>query len=185
MKSKLTIIILLFWICVSAQNTFNHRLDFDRPLPTVFTSIEVTDSCYYLCGITGHLTWPYRVGSLFAKLSLDGEIENYNTLTDSLVSYPTWRNTLKPTADGNFIVTGSASKPPSAHLIKYTPGGDTIFTKRYLSPYYPVDTLIFHQTSAITLDGGYLLLSNINPFNYKTDIYAVKTDSEGNVEWDE
>lgn len=174
----------MFWLSVSAQNTFNYRLDFDRPVPTVFTSIEVTDSCYYVCGITNHLTWPYRVGSLFARLNLEGEIDYYNTLTDSLIYYGTWRNTLKPTADGNFIVTGSASKPPSNILIKYTPEGDTIFSRRYLSPYYPIDTIIFHIASTITLDRGYLLLNNISPFNHKINIYAVKTDSMGNVEWD-
>src|SRR5690606_18884001 len=184
MKSTLTIIILFFWLSISAQNTFNYRLDFDRPVPTVFTSIEVTDSCYYLCGITNHLTWPYRVGSLFAKLSLDGEIEYYNTLTDSLVSYPTWRNTLRPTADGNFTVAGTASQPSSANLIKYNQYGDTLFTQRYLSPYYPVKPFIALITSEKTPDGGHLLLSNISPIDYKTDMYAIKTDSLGNIEWD-
>ena len=187
MKTYLTVLFSLFFISVFAQNTFNYRLDFDRPVPSVLTSIEVTDSCYYVCGATIDTVAPFNLRSLFAKVDLNGEIIWSKFTTDPFVSYETSRNTLVPTNDGNFFVTGVYSDTTSlgAILIKYSPEGDIIFTKRYLSPYYPSFPFMSIPNCVITSDSGLFLVNNIqNPISI-TDMYVIKTDSIGNIEWGE
>ena len=187
MKIGSTILLLFLLSNILGQNTFNYRLDFDRPVPSVLTSIEVTDSCYYACGITNDSIWPFRIGSLFSKISLEGEVLWHKTVTDSITTYENWRNTLTPTNDGNFIVTGLSYDTISitALMMKYTSNGDTIFTRRYRSPYYPTKPFISLITSLKTPDEGHLLLSNVSNPAGTADIYLIKTDSLGDIEWDE
>ncbi len=184
-KSKIIIGLMLLSIGVWSQSTYNHRLDFDRPVPTVLTSIEVNDSCYYVCGITNDSLAPYQLGSLFAKISFEGSIEYYRTLTDSITYYGTWRNTLSPTIDGNFIVTGISSNPASALLIKYTPLGDTIFTRKYTSPNAPWSNFISNQKALLTTNEEILLLSNITNIGGTGDMHIVKAASTGLELWEQ
>jgi len=183
-------ILMMLLICVSegkTQSTYNYRLSFDLPVSTVLASIELTDSCFYACGILSDTLPPYFNGSLFAKLSFEGEVLFYNMLVSPYRSCQTWNNTMEPTNDGNFLVTGNCADSigRSALLVKYTPDGDTVFTKEYRSPYMPDNNFIAVVTSQKALtDNGTFLLSNItNTINSNTDLFVKKVDSIGQLEW--
>src|SRR5690606_33478503 len=117
----------------------------------------------------------------------DGEVEWYKVISKTKTKYETSRNTLTPTYDGNFVVTGVTADTSTSGtlLMKYTPAGDTLFTRRYLSHYAPAKPFTSVPSILITPYSGFLLVNNIsNPIS-TTDIYVIKTDSTGNVEWDE
>ncbi|MFT4665731.1 MAG: hypothetical protein ACI9XB_002688 [Gammaproteobacteria bacterium] len=184
MKWIFTLLIIAFNLFSTiAQSTYNYRLSFDLPGPSVFGSVEVTDSCFYMSGVTVDTVFPYYVSGLFSKLSLEGEILFAKILSSPERSYETWANTLEPTVDGNFILPGTSidSIGRSTVLVKYTPNGDTLFTKHYRSPYFPSESFIAAICSQLSPDGGAYVLSNIS--NSGTDIYIKKVNSFGQLEW--
>ncbi len=186
---KILIVTIVFFLEIAFvfnQSTYNHRLDFDRPVPTVLTSIEVTDSCFYVCGITNDSLPPFQVGSLFAKMSFEGEILWYKTFINSYQYIGTWQNTLTPTTDGNFTVTAIYSDTTCSGglLIKYTPLGDTVFTRKYISPYAPENNFTYFSGGHEVGDGGYMLVMNVtDPNPFSSNIYIIKTDSVGAIQW--
>jgi len=177
---------LLFFTTSYCQETYNHRLDFDRPVPTVMTSIVVNDSCYYVSGITIDSVAPFNTRILFAKMSLEGEVVWYKTMFDSFANYSAWKNTLMRTEDNGFAIAGNYVDTLGAAIIfiKLDSIGDTLVTKKYFSPYSSIDDFIRLVDSRKTEDNGYLLLSNINSPTSYTDLYLIKIDSVGNVLWD-
>ena len=165
-----------------SQNTFNHRMHFGFS-GAVLTSIEVTDSCLYATGIARDTVSPFSIGSLFVKFDLDGNVLFSRVLTKPDHSYLMWRNTLTPTSDGNFMLTGAIldTTTNSLCLIKYTSNGDTIFTQKYANPFFPQESFIVNNSLSITEDNELLILNNINTPNNHSDIYLLKTDSSGNL----
>ncbi len=178
-------VLLLATFFLKAQLTYNYRLDFNLLVPTVFTSIEVTDSCFYVCGITNDTLPPFQLGSLFAKMSFEGEIISYTTLTDPNIKYSTWRNCLTPTGDGNFIVGGDIVDTVAnyAGLLKYTSQGDTILTKKFISPFFQEEPFITLMNLAGNDEHGYYLICNVHNSVDKTEYYVIKTDNNGNCIW--
>jgi Secretion system C-terminal sorting domain len=178
----------IYLLSLNAQSTYNYRLSLGLPSPTVFASIEVTDSCFYTTGVTLDTVFPYQISSLFAKLSLEGEVLLYKILSSPVQNFETWANTLEPTNDGNFIVPGTSidSLGYSAILIKYNPLGDTLFTKQYRNPSLVDEDFIAGIASKISSDDGIFIASNVSdPDNdHHADIYVIKTDSLGQMEWD-
>ncbi|MGB4847722.1 MAG: hypothetical protein WBP41_07360, partial [Saprospiraceae bacterium] len=56
---------------VQAQvNTINRTLSYLPYKTSIFNSIVVTDSCYYITGIVADSVWPYNAGALFVKTDL-------------------------------------------------------------------------------------------------------------------
>ncbi len=186
-KSKIIIGLMLLSIGVWSQSTFNIRTSFNRPVPSVLSSILVEDTCYYISGLTIDTIPPYRLGSLFGKLDLAGELLDLRIQTDSNTTTQLWRNTLTKTGDGDFTVTGSFTDALSTAslLLKLNTEGDTVFRKIYRSPNYPLNSFIVLLSSLKTGDEGYLLLNNISGASNNTNIYLIKTDSIGNKEWEQ
>jgi hypothetical protein len=187
MKWKMiAFVFIISIVSTNAQLTYNLRLNFDHPSSTVLTSIEVTDSCFYVCGITNDTLPPYQLGSLFARISFEGEIVLEKVLVNPLKYYGTWPNTLE-IEDQNFIVSGTSfdSIGMSDVLIKYTTYGDTLFTRDYRSPYLPANGFIALVNSNRAPNGGYYLVSNLtNTVNANSDMYLKKVDEQGQLEWD-
>ncbi len=188
-RYKLSFVFMTMVLSVApsqSQTTYNHRLDFDRPVPTVLTSIEVTDSCFYVCGITNDTLPPFQVGSLFAKMSFEGEILWYKALTNSYKYIGTINNTLTKSNE-NFLVSGNYSDTTSsgALLIKYTSFGDTLFMKHYKNPYFPVEGFVVNNDLVLAEEGYIYLLNNIQTPSAHSQSYLLCLDDSGEKIWAE
>lgn len=180
---------LLFacWLCftffLEGQTTFNRRYHFDTPA-TYLTSVVPTDSCYYATGIYAD-TLPFlQVGSLFVKLDLEGNPVFVKKLISPEKSYETRTNTLTALEDGTFVVTGLSFDPVmKGMLIKYNKNGDTIWTKDYLNPFFPVQEFMHPLALARMPDDGFVLACWTNKSTFDPDIYLIRTDSLGNKLW--
>ena len=123
---------------LQAQTTFNQRLHFGYPT-AVLTSVVATDSCYYATGLIADTLYPHREGILFVKFDLDGNVVFQKTVANPGKAYKNWANTLIPLEDGGFALSGyTIDTLMKAIFIRYDSGGDTLFTKEYFNPYYPV-----------------------------------------------
>jgi hypothetical protein len=78
--------------------TFNKRLDLGE-YAVVFSSIEVTDSCYYATGIVGDQ--PTTTASFFAKFDTLGN-ELFHTIYQNTEA---WVFTLQTNKEGNLVMT--------------------------------------------------------------------------------
>jgi len=185
-KILLTFVSVILVTIANGQETFNNRLSFHGIAPTVITSIEVTDSCYYVSGITNDTLPPHRLGVFLGKTTLEGEIEWYKTLLGPNDYYSAWNNTLTSDMNGDFLLTGRHvdTSGVGAILIKYDAEGDTIFIKKFISPYFPEEPFIALTSSHNTNDNGHLMVCNLHNEWGNTDNYLVKLDSLGNIEWD-
>lgn len=169
-----------------SQTTFNIRTIFDFP-SSVLTSLVPTDSCYYATGIITDSVFPYKTGNIFLKFDLTGTPLFFKTITSPAKTYETWFAGLHLLEDGNFMVHGiSYDSLEKTILIKYDHNGDTIFIKEFLNPFYPTYNRIQPRGGfCVVPDGGFLLSNWIDTGNLpNTDIYLIKTDSLGNIEWD-
>jgi len=91
---------------------------------------------------------------------------------------------IKPTADGGFIIAGNYDEAYnwiSFYLLKIDALGDTLWTRKYgLGTGYRAYGRAVEQTS----DGGYLIAGYVDEYSTDfEDVYLVKTDSLGIVEW--
>ena len=91
---------------------------------------------------------------------------------------------IKPTSDGGFIVAGrydEAYNTTSFYLLKIDTQGDTLWTRKYgLGTGYRAFARAVEQTD----DGGYMIAGYVAEYisDYE-DVYMVKTDSLGMMEW--
>ena len=92
---------------------------------------------------------------------------------------------VKQTLEGDYILIGrekSVNGMDSLNLKKITNNGDIEWSKNYLKIGY--ETNKPNGSVDQTLDGGYIITSNIqNNVNYTTDMVLVKTDENGNEHW--
>lgn len=185
MKYLLFILILLFSIeAANAQITFNKRTIFGYKAATL-TNVYPTDSCYYSVGIIADSVFPYRTSTLFVKLDLEGDVLFTKPLISENHSYEVWDNTLIPTTDGGFLVSGYVQDTlMRALLIKFDNNGDIIFTRQYLHPNYPNKSFLRPMDMDATPDGGCIMVCWMESLNVGDDhLYVLKLDSLGNEEW--
>lgn len=113
---------------------------------------------------------------------MEGALVFAKTLTNADISYETWKNVLRPTPEGNFVNAGyTQGGIPKAVLIKYTPEGDVLFTKEYVSPFAPNDYFITMQGLQISpIDSGIVIAAIVvDPTNVANHSYIFKVDKEG------
>jgi hypothetical protein len=168
---------------LAAQTTFNLRYHFDTPA-CYLTSIVATDSCYYAIGVYAD-TFPWiQVGSIFTKFNLGGTPVFTKRLIDPYKSYETRFNNLTPLDDDTFLVTAYSYSPEMrGMIIKYNKYGDTVWTKEYLNPFYPAQTYMIPFAMVQTEDDGFAISCWVQKYIGNVDIYLIKTDSLGEIEW--
>jgi len=97
---------------------------------------------------------------------------------------------LRQTSDNGYIISGSGAESPNSYekltLIKTDIDGDLIWQKFFGedSDYNYFSGITVYQTSA---DNGFITITAGYEYNYEednTDAYIIKTDSNGNKEWD-
>jgi hypothetical protein len=186
---RIIFFISLFSLGVShpshAQNTFNKRFRFDY-LAAVLTSVVATDSCYYATGVIADTIFPpLRVGNLFVKFDLDGNVVFQKALTGPGRHYETWANTLIPLEDGGFVLSGyTIDTLMRAIFIRYNAEGDTLFTKEYFNTNYPLKDYLRPYDMKQTPDGGFVLANWFGtPTVGDTEVSVLKIDSQGNEQW--
>ena len=172
-----------------AQVTFNQQVDFGAygfPFH-VLTSILPTDSCYYATGIISDTTDGFfAYGNIFVKFDLQGEVLFFKKLTSPDKDYFTWRGDLVGTPDGNLLDIGiTVDSVTRGVLIKYTPQGDTVFTREYLNPLYPQEDFLYAAGLKVTSKNRVMALfgvdSSIDPAPSNGDVYLLTLDSVGNI----
>ncbi len=90
---------------------------------------------------------------------------------------------IKPTADGNYIVCGytnsSGNGGYDVYVVKINSDGDTLFTKTYGGADWD-----FGYSIEPTTDGGYIIAGETYSYgNGYNDFYALKIDATGNQQW--
>lgn len=104
-------------------------------------------------------------------------------------NYDTGSSIAQTLPDSGFIIAGTthsfgAPYAPYAdvYLLKINGNGDTLWTRTYTDDGRHQRTNCVRQTP----DGGFIVVGEItNPVGYdESDMYVLKTDGDGQVEWD-
>ena len=179
---KLVLILLLTIIVtnVEGQVTFNKRIQIGCA-NTILTGLEVTDSCYYITGLSRD-TSSCKLGALFYKLdTLGNEILHKIYIVKDRSD--TWSACLRTDIDGNLIVAGEVfdSTQVSSMMIKYTPQGDTLWTRRYRDQ---ADLLGFLRSDDMVIapDSSYILVGQTNNA-YNNSFQILNIERDGSIRW--
>ena len=170
-----------------AQETYNYRLSFDRPVDTRIGQIEVNDSCFYVLGNTLDTAVANNLSVLFSKMSHEGEALWHTSLSDTVNHYWFTGDNFIPTHDGNFAFATSVQGASNSwiSLLKYSSNGDTIFTRNY-HPALPQQVHEIDCKDLVMLeDGGFLILGRtwVPVWSNFSDMYLLRTDSLGTLLW--
>ncbi len=100
---------------------------------------------------------------MFAKVDIHGDYQFSKTLQHADRRYYNDYSDLLATTDGNFIKAGNYlnygdSVDTFVNIIKYTPDGDTLFTKIYDSILYPELSYLITEDFRPIPGGGYAVL---------------------------
>jgi hypothetical protein len=138
-----------------------------------------------MTGLVADSLPPYLAGNIFLKYDLDGNLLFAKTLRSNSKTYETWLGDLIPTPDGNFLDIGfTIDSTRKALLIKYSPTGDTLFTKENFSYYYPLSSFIVPEQIVMMPDKELYILNNVEkPGTVDNDFSIMKLDSNANMVW--
>lgn len=180
----LVLYILIFIDCslIAQNNTFNKVYSFEPYKTSIFNSVIVTDSCYYVSGIVADSIYPYRTGALFARIDLNGNVEVIKGLTDSVERYETWFQSLSIDENNHLVTHGyNYSKDTSTlFLIKYNTNGNIVD----LNYFHVLPNSIQEIPSDMIMSGKDFVFAvsvENSHSNYKVDQYLLKLNQYGNV----
>ncbi len=181
---KVTLICVIFcWAVlgnIQAQvNTINRTYSFLPYKTSVFNSIVVTDSCYYITGIVADSVWPYNTGALFVKTDLEGNPLIIKGLTDSVNLYETWFQSLSLDSEGNLVTHGYnyGKDTNTLFFIKYDVEGNILALSDFHADLGSVQEIPYDMVSyendqsmvcvSVARDGGY------------GEVWVIKLDRNG------
>jgi hypothetical protein len=150
---------------VKAQGTFQAT----HGPGTAFDEIITTDGYVVMTGDPFFLM----------KMDQDGSVlwhKNYSSSSGGMTGSSVYQ-----TSDGGFIIGGTlnAGGPTSkATLVKTDSDGNFQWSKTYGGSMYEE----IHDAKQ-SLDGGYIALGYTRSFGQLIDVYLIKTDSGGNLQW--
>ncbi|BDS14385.1 T9SS type A sorting domain-containing protein [Aureispira anguillae] len=158
--------------------TFNKRVQLGCG-NTVLTSLEVTDSCYYITGGVKDTASNCDFGTLFTKYDTMGNLLFYKVYAN----FESWAPSLRTDFDGNLIVsTYNIDTVFRGGLLKYDLNGDTLWSKTFYNSYLMGD--FFRPDDAIvTQDSGYLIASTVREPAGSGEISIIKLNSNRVLEW--
>lgn len=97
---------------------------------------------------------------------------------EKLIGTKAQASCVQQTRDGSYIITGSKNK--DVYLVKLNLKGDIQWEKTYGG-----DQIDYGAYIQETLDGGYIITGSTSSFGAKWgDVFLIKTDSNGNKEWE-
>jgi len=180
-------IILLLPFNLFGQSQFNKSFDFNNTWSEWGMSINIDSNLFSI--LRG--AWPLSNSNsslIFSKFDLNGNPVS-EIVIDTLVigRYSMGLSHCVRKIDNKYVGVGSISRPlPYQYrgfLIKIDLNGDTSFIKTYLG-----DSLLFIANNfSFCSDSGYAIIGTVKDTgtgsNSKTEIYLLKTDSNGNELW--
>ncbi|MDI9448537.1 MAG: Ig-like domain-containing protein [Bacillota bacterium] len=119
----------------------------------------------------------YNTGVLLMKTDGDGNIVWEKTFGGN------GGNSVQQTTDGGYIVAGNTFSvgDGDVYLIKTDSDGNIVWEKTFGSP----NQAEYGSSVQQTTDGGYIVAGSTNIMNRdSSDIYLIKTDSDGNTVWE-
>ena len=186
MNFKFFLIVCAFACKANAQTYFNRLYDYSDNsgfhLNAAGSLYEYSNTDFL---ITGQRYLSSGYGSLyFIRVNSSGDTI-YTKKYPSLTRYPSTgaSGCLIKCYDGNLAHAYAVSYPsgqPDAMLVKLTEDGDTLWTKTYGGVNFD-NANIVHQAA----DSGFVLMGVTQSFSVgpASDFYLVKTDKNGNFEW--
>ena len=89
-------------------------------------------------------------------------------------------SSIQPTTDGGYIIAGYTVTYLDMYLLKTDANGDSLWAHRY----GPEDARNLASSAKETPDGGYIITgSTMSNDDGNTDVYLIKTNGNGDVEW--
>jgi hypothetical protein len=167
---------------LQAQTVFNKVYDDSLRYESAFGVTTAFNGGYLVSGVTNDLVSFH--GILFKRIDLNGNVIWTKIHVTTMLGIDGSKSLIK-TNDYSYIVCGTtkdtAGIKTDAYLMKLDSSGNFLWLKRYGGIYNDVGNDV-KQTS----DGGYVLAGwttlTANGFE---DAYLVKTDSAGNMQWEQ
>ena len=144
----------------------------------ILTSLEVTDSCYYVTGIARD-SLNCNLGALFMKYDTIGNL----SLHKIYENMECWVPSLRTDYDGSLIVSMyNADAVFRGGVLKYDVNGDTLWSKYFYNPYVIGD--FFRPDDVIvTKDSGYIVVVTVSEPAESGELNIIKIDKNRNIEW--
>jgi len=163
---------------VRAQ-TINRTYSFLPYKTSIFTSIVVTDSCYYITGIVADSVWPYNAGALFVKTDLDGNPLIIKGLTDQVNLYETWFQSLSSDSEGNLVTQGYNFAQDTNYLffIKYDSKGNILALTDFCAN--PGSVKEVPDDMVRYSNDQYLVCTSVSNDGINSELWVVKLDHDG------
>ncbi|MGH1338840.1 MAG: T9SS type A sorting domain-containing protein [Aureispira sp.] len=178
-------IILLFFLSLiatsQAQPTFNKRYQVACN-ESIWTGIEVTDSCYYVVGIAQDMVHCIPKG-IFLKLDTFGNVLSYTMDTTLSQQYKFRRSQLVTDIDGTLLASGEVfdSNGYASILVRYNAQGTVLSTQTYKDQQAP-QLYIQTEAMAIAKDSSYLLIGQTNN-SYTNSYQILQIERDGTIRW--
>jgi hypothetical protein len=139
--------------------------------------IELSDGSYILLGVK-HLSDTLPLFSIWViKTDINGNLVWDKTFSKE--SKSCYGRIMKKLNDGGYIIAGSIRYPSDLYLLKINSEGILQWEKSFNRNKYE-----YCNSLDTTSDGGFIILGNTcNDLPYD-DVWLVKTDSEGELQWD-
>ncbi len=136
---------------------------------------QTSDGGYVVAGVTRSSKGDRDICVL--KLDSNGNVVWNKTYGGSGNDVAT---SIQQTADGGYIIAGATRsvKKGGIYVLKLDPNGNIEWDRTYGKSKYDIASSI-QQTN----DGGYIVAGIIDSLENRNDIYILKLDSNGNVQW--
>ncbi|MFK7903596.1 MAG: hypothetical protein AB8B69_00650, partial [Chitinophagales bacterium] len=191
MKKSLFIIIsgvcLSFSSLLQAQYNFNKVFGNDTLLEVHKTTIQTLDGGFITAGKQDESSLVIRDDSIvIRKIAINGKTM-WEKKYDISSWDGQWANDIKQLSDSSFVIVGtvindSIDATQDVYLMKLNRIGEKLWIKTYGGKKNEVG-----RKFVLTNDGGFILIgytASGTTIGNNSDVYVVKTDSFGNIEWE-
>ncbi|MFK7808309.1 MAG: T9SS type A sorting domain-containing protein [Saprospiraceae bacterium] len=185
MKNSIKYLLLFICFQSNAQEGFIKAYNFDYPTAVRFAEMILDDSEVVACGFINDSVPPYQSGIFISKIDTLGNVLNFNTYYDTIghnYSAGEYSGGLIKLADNSgYLFTGSVFEGSDGFLSKWDLEGNVVWVKRLednttVQGYYH----LLVETESGFLIGGH----KSTAAGGFSDIFLIKTDKEGNVQWE-
>jgi len=142
---------------------------------------QTSDGGYIITGLITSQTFPSAADLCLMKINSSGSL----VLFKKKFGGPDfdWGTSVQPTTDGGFIAAGSTNSYGAGNydifLVKTDSAGNKLWQRTFGASGYD-----YGESVLQTDDGGFVIAGSSNSFGAgDSDIYIVKTDSNGNFVW--